>query len=64
MPSDKQQYLKFCPKCGSTDITPAGTRNWLGYPFWDCPKCEYSGSPMEGTEEFILEYREKLKEQK
>ena len=62
MAEEKEQYFKFCPKCGSTDITPASPENWLGTSYWDCKSCGYSGGPMEGTVEFIDRYQKKLEE--
>jgi len=64
MERGKEQYFKFCMRCGSTDMKP-----WISAPssidakMW-CRKCNTYEYPMEGTVEFIEEFRKKLGDKK
>jgi len=60
MRMEKEKEFRFCPVCASTNLKwHRGGR--LGDQY-ECPNCSYVGIALQGTEEFIKSYKEKLSE--
>ena len=64
---EKEKMIKFCPKCGSTELKIVTTpwRIHSGtFQENSCAKCGFEGTMAEGRESFRKEFLEKLKEEK
>ena len=61
----ENEYFKFCPYCGSIDLTfdkMIAQNYFLMHVDYVCRKCSSKfKTPFEGTPEFIKEFRKNLK---
>jgi isopentenyl-diphosphate delta-isomerase len=58
-----KEMKRFCPRCGSIDIIPSKQiiDNVIAdFKFFECSACNWRGVPLEGTIDFINEFKEKL----
>ena len=58
---EKEKQIRFCPVCASTSLKWLRGGN-LGDQY-ECPNCGYVGIALQGSEQFIKSYREKLSEE-
>jgi len=63
----EEKYLKFCPYCGSIDLTfdkSIAQNALLMHVDYICRKCNSKFmTPFEGTIEFIKEFKNKLRKE-
>jgi len=63
MNKKKEEYFKFCPKCGSKKIRLTRLIADIvlaDFKFYECENCKWRGTPYEGTEEFIRKFKQKI----
>ncbi len=59
----EKKLLKFCPHCGSKKLKMAITPWKVSSAFFNnyyCTECGYEGYILEGSEQIIKEFREKV----
>jgi len=65
--AEKEKFQKFCPRCASTNICLTRLIADIviaDFKFYECTDCSWRGTPFEGTQKFIEQYKKKLKNAK